>query len=325
LKRCVKPTPTCPSGQKYNKKLKKCVAVGRGHFCRSSGDPHFGTFDGKTFDLYKVGDFELVNAPGFRVDARHKKWNTAAVNERFAVLINHKTDRVEVITEEKVLVNGKSVRLNVGQTYTIAAGGNIHRYQANRIKVTAKNGAYVDAIFHHGKGWPLPQYTDLIVFVPQLRKTTGLCVAANQVKHAVGVFAHEYNPHFPEVKKVVATADQKAKALARCTARKVLKRHLNMCITDMIQSGFSIHARDLKAFENRMAKDIKKFAGKRGKKLGRGKRLGKKFGKKLRRGKKFVKRVGRKGRKFAGRVKRFVRRGIKKVKRFATKKVGGRR
>jgi len=191
-------------------------------------------------------------------------------------LINHKTDRVEVITEEKVLVNGKSVRLNVGQTYTIAAGGNIHRYQANRIKVTAKNGAYVDAIFHHGKGWPLPQYTDLIVFVPQLKKTTGLCVAANQVKHAVGVFAHEYNPHFPEVKKVVATADQKAKALARCTARKVLKRHLNMCITDMIQSGFSIHARDLKAFENRMKKDIKKFAGK---KIAQAKKVVKKIGK----------------------------------------------
>jgi len=43
-----------------------------------------------------------------------------------------------------------------------------------------------------------------------------------------------------------------------------------MCITDMIQSGFSIHARDLRAFEKRMAKDVKKFAGKKGKKVVRG-------------------------------------------------------
>jgi len=247
----------------------RSVALGRGHFCRSSGDPHFGTFAGKTFDLYKVGDFQLVNSKSFRVDARHKKWNKAAVNERFAVLMNRKTDRVEVVTEEKVYVNGKAVRLNVGQTYTVAAGGNIHRYQANRIKVTAKNGAYVDAVFNHGKGWPLPQYADLIVFVPHLRGVSGLCVSSAQQKRAVGVFAHEYNPRFPETKKVKSTPLEKARALARCKKARVYKRHLAMCVTDMIQSGFSIHARGLRKFENRMKRDVRKFAKKHRKHHGR--------------------------------------------------------
>jgi len=240
----------------------KCQQAGRGHFCRSSGDPHFGTFSGQKYDLYKVGDYVLVKTPGFRVDTRQMKWNKAAVNVRFAAIVNEETDRVEVITEEKVLVNGRLVRLNVGQVYTFPRGGSIHRHQSNRIKVTAKNGSYIDAIFNHGKGWPLPQYADYVVFLPHLRGARGLCVSPKQEKRAVGLFAHEYNPHFPQTKKLKSTPEEKARATKKCVKAGVKKSHTKMCVTDLIQSGFSIHARSIRKLEKRMKKDEKKFAKK---------------------------------------------------------------
>jgi len=241
-KRCVEPTkPKCHSDEKWSKKVKRCVPLGKGHFCRSSGNPQFGTFSGVNYDLHKVGDFVLVQGKKFRIDVRQKRWNKAAVTERFAALVNRHKDRVEVLTEEKMVVNGKSISLNVGQIYKLAHGGSIHRYETKRVKVTGEDGSYVDAHFNHGRGWPAPQYINIIAFVPKTKGLEGLCVSKHQIHKAVGIFSHEYNPRFPAVKKNKISPKQRAKAKARCIARKVPKRHLRMCIVDLIQSGFSIH------------------------------------------------------------------------------------
>jgi len=229
-------------------------------FCRSNGDPHFSTFTGVNFDNYMVGDFTLLSHPLIEIHVRQVKWGGAAVNIKFAARVNFQGDYFQVNSQDSVLLNGRKIKLAIGQTVKARNGGFIKRYNQERFKVTAVNGAFVDTQVNKapkGVKWPQTHYINMLVWVPSTKKTKGFCVSKDQVLKASGLFKNYRKPH--KVRKIKCSAANLKKATARCVAAKVMKKHLKDCARDVCLSNGTLDPKQITRFEKRCNKDKKKF------------------------------------------------------------------
>jgi len=203
-------------------------------------------FRGGAYDPKLPGDFILFLVPGFRVDTRLKRWLHQLVNTGFAVIPNRFQDRVEVITEENLLIDGKRVTLQIGETLRLENGGSISRPSKDVIRISsASDGEFVEGtFFHEGKDqhWPEPQYVTLQLHSRQASEAvSGLCAKGKDNYRAVGVFqTGAYNPSVPAQKTVVDEATKKAAKL-KCENGKVVERLMAVCIQDVINHGTSFH------------------------------------------------------------------------------------
>jgi len=234
-------------GKKANKKYPN-PKVPRSLFCRSGGKPLMQPFTGKGFSPRFPGDFVLARTGSFRVDTRFKRWYTEVVNVGFAVVTNTRQDRVEVITEENILIDGKRVTVKVGETLRIQFGGSVSRPSKDVIRVTGASDQYVEGtFFHEGKDqkWPEPQYVTLTVFVPESIGTVqGMCGAGSDNFRGKGIFqTPAYYPVVP-AEKLVADDKRKKEAEEICKRRGVVKRLMQVCVTDVVNSGKSLHFRN---------------------------------------------------------------------------------
>jgi len=249
--------------QETKSESKTTTPAVREHFCTSSGDPHFSTFNSTKYDFYKVGDWTLVKSRHFRVDARTKPWNSVAVNTAFACYLNEDRDIVQSVDSGHFYVNDRLISINVGETKNIKHGGKINRYSENSVKVYGASGSYVDATFYNEENnkWPQPLFVNLIVQVHNPEEVTGMCVSQNYAERAEGVFRHNYNPGIHPSPKKTFTEDEKNDAFAKCKEANVKDRHVNMCMEDILFTGKSIHinADSTKKLEDHMCDDQNKL------------------------------------------------------------------
>jgi len=239
-------------GLKQERSDKLAVPLERTLFCKSNGNPFITPFVGKSFNPNLPGDLILYKSPTFRVDTRQKRWknNNELVNVGFAVLVNQHQDRVEAITEEKVIINGKTLLLKVGDTWRMKFGGKVHRKSADTIVVSSENKnvvEYVEATFFHEKKddhWPLPQFISITVYSSITNDiqsvVTGLCT--HKKLRGKGIFqSQEYYPAAPQEPNNTANEEKKKHATEVCKNARVPKRIFDSCVTDVIQHGTSIH------------------------------------------------------------------------------------
>jgi len=248
-------------GRKPKKVVKKPVKKTKKHgFCVSSGDPHFITFSGQKFDNYGVGDYLVVGTAKFEVHTRQRKWHAAAVNRKIVARVNFAGDKIQINGQESVSMDGKKVKLAIGQTIKAPNGGFIKRYNQQRFKITGEDGSFVDAQVNRrpkGVKWPQVSYINLLVHVSKHSGVKGFCVSKKQVITAQGLFKKHVKPR-KWVKKPCAPAARKA-AIAKCVAAKIQKNHLKACASDVCLSAGTFDLAPMRRFEIRCKKDKKKF------------------------------------------------------------------
>jgi len=242
----------CVAGKK---KLPKLT-----NLCRSSGDPHYSTFRAQRYNMYTPGDWILTKSDSFEVHTRTKTWRRASVNTEFVVKVNKENDRVLCLTENKIYVNGKIVRVAKGNKYTLPLGGFIQKLSTYEIKVQGEDGSFVKARFQHQgtrKRWPRPQFISMWVHSENPSETTGMCSSKSDVKRARGLFTVAYTPELPYNGPTTCAADKMVAARAKCIEGKVAKRHLDICAEDICVSGFSTHlaVKETKDMENDKPKE----------------------------------------------------------------------
>jgi hypothetical protein len=111
------------------------------------GDTHITTFDGLKYDFQACGDFVLLQAPNFEVQARQGSgaptWPNAAVNKAVATRMG-KT-RVELyIQPTRLLIDGTVTALGDTMTQTLSTGVQVRR-SGNEYAITSANGDSVRA------------------------------------------------------------------------------------------------------------------------------------------------------------------------------------
>jgi hypothetical protein len=113
----------------------------------SLGDTHLTRFAGLLYDFQAIGDFVLAETgPGFVVQTRQVSgaptWPNAAVNSAVAVLAGKA--RVAICLPERVLVDGRAVRVADGGRVGLAGGGSVFK-KGNVYSVFAPDGDSIRA------------------------------------------------------------------------------------------------------------------------------------------------------------------------------------
>jgi len=194
--------------------------------CTSLGDPHYTTFSGKLFNNYYIGDWVLVSGHGFKVHARTRKWNNAAVNKRIVAYLSG--DIVEAKSSDKFRLNRETVvELKVGEKYKLPKGGLVHRISATRALYYSYQQGYLDAEY---VGSGKMRYVNLIVKVPHFPETKGAC-QGNMVE-AHGLFRHEVKIQ-KRKHQMIVSKNCHTKGRLLCKNKGISKRFIASCIIDV--------------------------------------------------------------------------------------------
>jgi len=169
---------------------------GNNNMCVSWGDPHFKTFNGKTFNNYKLGDYLLLRTPRLSISVRQRRWGSAAVNTLFAAKINGVI--IEADRPDYFLLNKKErIPLKVGQSMALSHGGKIERVEGDRWFIISNKAGYIDVRFYYyggnlkvGNTIYQRRYMNFIIKVPHPKKATGFCVG--KMMHSSHLFSTPY-------------------------------------------------------------------------------------------------------------------------------------
>jgi von Willebrand factor type D domain len=117
----------------------------------SIGDTHLKTFDGMKYDFQASGDFVLVKAADFEVQARQASgaptWPDAAVNKAIAVQMGR--TRIGLYIEPtRLIVDGHSENLADGKSILLPDGVQITRHNGVQYEISSTNGDNVHAVLN---------------------------------------------------------------------------------------------------------------------------------------------------------------------------------
>jgi hypothetical protein len=163
----MKFTASCPGNPLHGQVMDYSVSrgPGTGATCTSNGDPHYHTFDGKSYDFMGIGCYQLVRAGYLTIQTVTTQWGNSAASVNKAIAIRY-GKAVWIIDA----VNGKSCDDGGDDISTVklieSQNNRDFHFQfpeGSEVKVTIQDGS--------------PKYLDVTVIASGLlyKKTRGLC------------------------------------------------------------------------------------------------------------------------------------------------------
>jgi len=217
---CLRPKDTNPKGP--------------GNVCYSQGEPHYHLFNGKSFNNFERGDFIVVSSPHFIVHARNEPWKTGTITSNYGVQAGNST--VETISSAHYKINGKLIRLSIGQSFE-TPDLLVKRNSGFSTIIQNKDNDYIRIYFFtsNGKSTPLSQYLNAKIRLGNVVGAKGLCTG--EVMKAHGIFSNPYDPKNVEPAKKHFTEVQKEFARNICQHRGVPDKDMAACIEQFLQIG----------------------------------------------------------------------------------------